>query len=648
MSETSSQKNEFISIVIPAYNAAPWIDRCLESVLAAADADCEIIIVDDGSTDDTLQHIRHYEDADPRIMVVHTDNQGVGAARKTGVENAQGDSIIFVDSDDELTPDSIAELRAAGNADIVVGNISKIDVDGTAELSLAGRNAEISGTEYCRRILTGELDNLLLGKKISRHLFEAYYWDTHTIFAGLYQRAMLLSAASAAKTVILAPGAHVYKYMCREWSMSALLQLRTEGVDRLWQNVSRLPLPKPELLRWGLNMLEETLLSRGVPFRNDLTPVVDLKVLAQQYGDILNDDEKRILALLRSPKARLRAAQIGARTLPMTMAAPHLSFVIHGPANLHRARRTIESILDTGFRNIEIVLVIYADEAGSYYELNSKYRRLVLRKHPEELPRSMGWLTGLQNSRGYAVTFLHPGDTVSGPGILEALRHVDMGSDVAFMGMEESYHGVKVNSFDPTTCTVIHDGANATYDNLLGRGVIVEALKGFIVRTDFIKNGKFPIVDLPHGAEIPTILAGLAKKPRLSATSLTAVRRVARGYNIPLKQRLQNVVKLGTIIIENEAGDNVDEYIATGRRRRVGEGGAQFLAANLAAEYAVPVFGAIRVRRMAKKIVADPEIQSFFRLAGVEMPTASTLQKRAHELFLRNSAKIRKRRLLSF
>lgn len=91
-----------LSIVIPVYGVESTLDRCLKSVMDQSFADYEVILVDDGSTDLSPQLCDDWARKDPRIKVVHQQNGGLSAARNTGIEQAQGDYITFIDSDDYI------------------------------------------------------------------------------------------------------------------------------------------------------------------------------------------------------------------------------------------------------------------------------------------------------------------------------------------------------------------------------------------------------------------------------------------------------------------------------------------------------------------------------------------------------------------
>lgn len=113
-----------VSIVIPVYNKAEYISNCLESLLQQDFDDFEIIVVDDGSTDDSGRICDEKAAQDSRIRVIHTENGGVTAARRKGVEHAAGEYIMFVDADDSLLSGAITTLYNAiteSGADEVIG-----------------------------------------------------------------------------------------------------------------------------------------------------------------------------------------------------------------------------------------------------------------------------------------------------------------------------------------------------------------------------------------------------------------------------------------------------------------------------------------------------------------------------------------------
>ena len=103
-------KNPKVSIIIPAYNIAPYLERCLESVRCQTYKELQIIIIDDGSGDQTGQIADTFAEKDKRFRVIHKENGGVSAARKTGLEQADGEYIGFVDGDDYIEPEMYEKL----------------------------------------------------------------------------------------------------------------------------------------------------------------------------------------------------------------------------------------------------------------------------------------------------------------------------------------------------------------------------------------------------------------------------------------------------------------------------------------------------------------------------------------------------------
>ena len=99
-----------VSIVIPVYNAAQYLDSCFECVCGQTVEDIQIICVDDGSTDDSLEKLIKYADSDDRITVIRQNNSGPGTARNRGIDNADGKYIYYVDSDDLIDKDAIEKL----------------------------------------------------------------------------------------------------------------------------------------------------------------------------------------------------------------------------------------------------------------------------------------------------------------------------------------------------------------------------------------------------------------------------------------------------------------------------------------------------------------------------------------------------------
>ena len=103
---------EKVSIIVPIYNAGKYLKKCLDSIINQSYQDLEIILVDDGSTDNSGKICDDYAKKDKRIKVVHQKNAGQSAARNQGLKEATGAYISFIDADDEIRPNFISKLLA--------------------------------------------------------------------------------------------------------------------------------------------------------------------------------------------------------------------------------------------------------------------------------------------------------------------------------------------------------------------------------------------------------------------------------------------------------------------------------------------------------------------------------------------------------
>ena len=111
-----------ISVVIPVYNTAQYLGRCLDSVLASTYQDFEILLIDDGSTDGSLAVCQAYAGKDGRVRVTSQRNQGVSSARNRGIAQSRGEWVVFVDSDDTISPEflGLAARAEYQNCDLVI------------------------------------------------------------------------------------------------------------------------------------------------------------------------------------------------------------------------------------------------------------------------------------------------------------------------------------------------------------------------------------------------------------------------------------------------------------------------------------------------------------------------------------------------
>ena len=162
-----------ISVIIPVYNIDPYLKKCIDSVLNQHFADFELLLVDDGSTDNSGEICDIYAQKDSRVRVFHQRNAGVSTVRNNGLENAIGKYIAFVDSDDYVLPDYLRDLYNSLSDDncLVIHTVIKHFPDGNSvrfdwpETTIEGKEAYRLLTEYgdknigysCGKLFNNEL-----------------------------------------------------------------------------------------------------------------------------------------------------------------------------------------------------------------------------------------------------------------------------------------------------------------------------------------------------------------------------------------------------------------------------------------------------------------------------------------------------------
>ena len=114
-----------ISIIVPVYNTEKYISNCIESILKQKEKDFELLLIDDGSKDQSGRICDTYATKDDRIKVIHKKNGGVSSARNLGIDHAKGEMIFFIDSDDTVGPDYLKNLEIIDDEDFVRENFRK-------------------------------------------------------------------------------------------------------------------------------------------------------------------------------------------------------------------------------------------------------------------------------------------------------------------------------------------------------------------------------------------------------------------------------------------------------------------------------------------------------------------------------------------
>jgi len=117
--------NELISIIVPIYNVEIYLEKCLNSIINQTYKNIEILLINDGSSDNSLRICKKYQKKDKRIVLINKKNGGLSSARNAGIDKASGNYLLFIDSDDYIEIDMIEKLYnniKSNNADISICN----------------------------------------------------------------------------------------------------------------------------------------------------------------------------------------------------------------------------------------------------------------------------------------------------------------------------------------------------------------------------------------------------------------------------------------------------------------------------------------------------------------------------------------------
>lgn len=211
-----------ISIIIPVYNKAAAISRCLDSILSQSFQDFECILIDDGSTDDSSPICDQYAATDRRISVIHKKNGGASSARNAGIDIACGKYLLFCDADDTVPSDALKNLLAAMESEdcqLVVGDFNYLSVD-------IQKNTLLSKKSYARsyqKIITKNIDSLYsfwcsnnmhssCGKLYLRSIIEQHQLRFNTDLIVLEDYAFVISYLEHCQMICMIPEV-VYNYI---------------------------------------------------------------------------------------------------------------------------------------------------------------------------------------------------------------------------------------------------------------------------------------------------------------------------------------------------------------------------------------------------------------------------------------------------
>lgn len=191
-----------VSIIVPVYNAEPYLRRCVDSILLQSYSKFEVILVDDGSTDESGKICDYYAQSDSRITVVHKQNGGISSARNAGLKLIRGDYIAFVDSDDWVERDFIESLLSMMSSNVEIASCCMfLDYADNSKKESYGKDCVMSSLDVIETGLINQncFGNYFCNKIFARKLFDGIQFPEGMVYedVALFYK-VLLNAESIA------------------------------------------------------------------------------------------------------------------------------------------------------------------------------------------------------------------------------------------------------------------------------------------------------------------------------------------------------------------------------------------------------------------------------------------------------------------
>ncbi len=273
-----------LSIIIPIYNARDTLKRCLDSILSQNISDCEILLVDDGSTDKSGMIADRQAAKDNKIKVYHKQNGGPSDARNYGLDRAKGDYVTFIDSDDELTPNTLQPLID------ILHNHPEYDILEYSFHEHVGYH-DSRYVSLCDNVYTNSLDWLaasgfqhcwMWNKIFKRELFSNLRFPQHLHrFEDLWMMGELLKANP--KIATTSQGTYLYHWngnglMATSWQYADLINIQMDTVRKLGINTRQ--------RQWHSLYMDMYNIQLYAYIQTGIIIIAPQKVVPRRYGDI--------------------------------------------------------------------------------------------------------------------------------------------------------------------------------------------------------------------------------------------------------------------------------------------------------------------------------------------------------------------------
>ena len=231
-----------VSVVVPVYNASLYLDDCIRSIIEQSLKDIEIILVDDGSTDDSFDVLCKWRNQDQRIKIIRQQNSGVTEARKKGIEAAVSDWITFVDADDTLPSQAIALMyKYTKEADLIVGQVGYV---GPGKWTFSVHDEVISPLQYIRLMYSSILHSVPFARLFRKEFFlDSFVFSVPKEITHGEDTIMNYRIATKCSQIRMISDI-VYNYIAREGSASRQNKFASLSYCRLYEKNEWASFPK--------------------------------------------------------------------------------------------------------------------------------------------------------------------------------------------------------------------------------------------------------------------------------------------------------------------------------------------------------------------------------------------------------------------
>lgn len=358
-----------ISIIIPVYNVREWLDECLQSIEQQSFRDFEVILIDDGSTDDSGQKCNQWSQKDSRFRVIHKENEGLSYTRNRGIKSAKGKYVVFVDADDWVDKDFLFELyNAAVESDADIAECDIYRYNDVSKKKTYRTCYGALGIDYTKD------EHLVYGNTaiwkclIKKDLFEKFdiiFPDCHSPARAIY--ALLIAMAN--KVVNVRKALYYYrtfrKNSLTDKPRSVLENGRAVGTQALEELIIN-------FRKHQLDKIYEEQLERNVKYKlSDLLAANFYRREKEDFNKMVDDYQKLILEYFPNSKDRDYVTLGGYNLNRVTWSLN----MLHNPANrfnfssLISIVEEIKEIPNLKHKNKYREIMVYRDLSSGFWNV---------------------------------------------------------------------------------------------------------------------------------------------------------------------------------------------------------------------------------------------------------------------------------------